>query len=60
MKYTSTSHLISWALVALSLMLFFQGAPVAPAASVPAAALGFDLLVLLPWVIKDKLAWSRR
>lgn len=60
MRYTGTSIHISEAFVILGLFLFFGGAPVAVSASVPTAALVFDALLLLPWVISDRITWGSR
>ena len=51
---------LSEAFVALGLILFFEGAPASASAFVPAAALGLDLFLLLPWVIRYKTQWHRQ
>lgn len=54
---TGRSIHISEAFVTIGLILFFSGAPAAVSALVPAVALCFDALVLLPWAIKYKMSW---
>lgn len=57
---TGRSLHISEAFVVLGLILFFSGAPATTSALVPALALCFDALLLLPWAIKYKMSWWER
>ena len=60
LPYIGRSLHLSEAFVFIDLFLFFSGAPSMASASVPAAALAFDLLLLLPWVIRYKTNWQRQ